>query len=71
MAPPLRAVPAPERADTRIRVGVLRPQPAGARLGRVARLQHGSRPNGEGRPAVLREVLPQATHQLRLVGEQG
>ncbi len=42
LAAPLRAVPAPERTDSRLRVGVLRPQSAGPRVGRLARLQHGS-----------------------------
>ncbi len=44
VAAAVRAVPAPQRPDPRVRVGVLRSQPAGARLGRVARLQHGSHP---------------------------
>ncbi len=44
VAPPLRAVPAPERPDPGVRVGVLRPQPPGARLVGLARLQHGPHP---------------------------
>ena len=37
----VRAVPAPQRPDPGLRMGVLRPEPAGPRLGRLARLQHG------------------------------
>ena len=44
----LRAVPAPERPDPRLRVGVLRREPAGARLGGLARLQHGPHPQRKG-----------------------
>ena len=36
----MRVVPAPQRPDPRLRVGLLRPQPAGPRLGRVAGLRH-------------------------------
>ena len=45
LGPALRAVPAPQRPDPRLRVGVLRPQPAGARLGGLAGLQHGPHPH--------------------------
>ena len=71
LAAAVRAVPAPQRADPGLRVGVLRPQPAGARLGGLARLQHGPHPHGQGRPRLPGEVLPQAADQLRLVGQQG
>ena len=67
----VRAVPAPQRPDPGLRVGVLRPQPAGPRLGRLARLQHGPHPHRQGRPRLPRALLPQAADQLRLVGQQG
>ena len=41
----VRAVPAPQRPDPGLRVGVLRPEPAGPRLGRLAGLQHGPHPH--------------------------
>ncbi len=71
LASALRAVPASERTDPGVRVGVLRPQPAGARLGGVARLQHGSGAHRHGRSRLSRALLPQAADQLRLVGQQG
>ena len=71
LGPAVRAVPAPQRTDPGVRVGVLRPQPAGPRLGGLAGLQHRTDPHRTGRPGVSREVLPQAADQLRLVGEQG
>ena len=45
LAAALRAVPASLRPDPRLRVGVLRPEPARARLGGLARLQHGPHPH--------------------------
>src|ERR1043165_3304783 len=71
LADALRAVPASQRPDPRVRMGVLRPQSAGARVGGLARLQHGPHPQRQGRPRVPREVLPQADAELHLVGEQG
>ena len=44
LGPAVRAVPAPQRPDPGLRVGVLRHEPAGARLGRLAGLQHGPHP---------------------------
>ena len=72
VAAAVRAVPAPERADPRVRVGVLGPESAGARLGLLARLST-SRRNGPASAdiAVSREMLPEAADQLRVVGEQG
>ena len=67
----VRAVPAPQRADPGLRVGVLRPQPAGARLGVLARLQLEKERTGQRRHRVPGEVLPEAADQLRVVGEQG
>ncbi len=54
-----------------LRVGVLRPQPAGPRLGRLAGLQHGPDPLGQGRPRLAGALLPQAPDQLHLVDQQG
>jgi hypothetical protein len=71
LAAALRAVPAPVRAAARLRVGVLGPEPARARLGGLARLQHGPHPQRQGRSRVPGEVLPQAADQLRLVDQQG
>ena len=51
LAAALRAVPASLRADPRLRVGVLGPEPARAGLGGLARLQHGPHPLGQGRTA--------------------
>ncbi len=48
LAAPLRAVPAPVGPAPGVRVGVLRPQPARARLGGLARLQHGPHPQRQG-----------------------
>ncbi len=52
-----------------LRVGLRRRQPAGARLGRVARLQDREAASRRGRPHVPRARLPQAAAQLHLVGE--
>ena len=71
LAAAVRAVPAPQRPDPGLRVGVLRPEPAGPRLGGLARLQHGPHPHRQGRPRLPRALLPQAADQLRLVDQQG
>ncbi len=71
LAPALRAVSAPQRPDSGLRVGVLRPQSARPRLGGLAGLQHGPDSLGQGRPRVSRALFPQAADQLRLVDEQG
>ena len=71
LADAVRAVPASERPDPRVRMGVLRSQSARARLGGLARLQHGPHPQRQGRPRVPREVLSQAAAEFHLVGEQG
>ena len=67
----LRAVPASQRADPGVRVGVLGPESAGACLGVLARLQRREGAHGQGRHGVPGEVLPEAADQLRLVGQQG
>ena len=46
-----------------------RREPAGARVGRAARLPDRAAPARQGRPRVPREDLPQAPAQLHLVGE--
>ena len=64
-----RVVHAPERAAARLRVGLRRRQPAGARVGRVAGLQD-RRPEHRGEGLrVPRAGVPQAADQLQLVGE--
>ena len=60
-----RVVHAPERPAARLRVGVRRRQPAGARLGGAARLRDRRR-RGRRLP---RARLPQAAPQLHVVGE--
>ena len=68
---PARAgvVPAPERPDPGLRVGVRRRQPAGARLGRLARLQDRAAAQRRGRPRLPGAGLPQAAAELHLVGQ--
>ena len=56
----VRAVPASERPAARVRVGVRRSQPARARVGGVARLQHGSLRNGKAD----RDWLERCFHKL-------
>ena len=41
----------PERPDPGLRVGVLGPESAGARVGGLARVQHGSHPDRQGATA--------------------
>ena len=60
-----RVVHAPERPAARLRVGVRRRQPAGARVGGAARLRDRRR----RRPRLPRAHLPQAAPELHLVGE--
>ena len=65
-----RVVHAPQRPAARLRVGLLRRQPAGPRLGGLARLQ--DRPaasTGTRRPRLPGADLPQAAAQLHLVGQ--
>ena len=65
-----RVVHAPERPAPGLRVGLRRRQPAGPRLGRVARLQdRASKRRGDGRPRVPGARLPQAAAELHLVGQ--
>ena len=58
-----RVVHAPERADPRLRVGVRRREPAGARVGRVARLQDRRR---SAAGVADREFLERVFHKLLL-----
>ena len=64
-----RALPAPERADPRLRVELRRRQPAGARLGHDLHLPPREGAHGRGRHRLARALLPQAAAQLHLVGE--
>ena len=64
-----RVVHAPERPATGLRVGVRRREPAGARLGGVARLQDREAASRRGRPRLPGTRLPQAAAELHLVGE--
>ena len=67
----VRAIPAPERANSRIRMGVFGFESASARVGVLARLPTGKKENGLGRPSFSGAVLPQAADELRVVGQQG
>ena len=60
-----RVVPAPERRAPRLRVGVRRRQPAGARVGGAARVGHRRPP----RPRLPRPAAAEAAGQLHLVGQ--
>src|SRR2546427_9294312 len=62
-------VHAPERAITRLRMGLRRRQPALACVGGLARLQDRKAHPREGRPRLPRKGLPQAAAQLHLVGQ--
>ena len=64
-----RVVHAPERADAGLRVRLRRREPAGARLGLLARLQDRRRRRRPARPRVPRARLPEAADQLHLVGQ--
>ena len=66
--PPARVVHASQRADPRLRVGLRRREPPGPRLGRLARLQDHGRA-GQARPRFPRARLPEAPHQLHVVGQ--
>ncbi len=63
-------VPAPERAAACLRVGVLGSEPARACLGDLPDLQDRAEAAGRGRSGVPGAGVPQAPHQLRLVGQQ-
>ena len=60
-------VPAPERGAARLRVGLLRRQPAGAGVGGAGGVRHRRRP----RPGLPEPHLRQAAGQLHLVGQPG
>ena len=64
-----RVVHAPQRPAAGLRVGVRRRQPAGARLGRAARVRDRRRRHRHARPRVPRAHLPQAAAQLHVVGQ--
>ena len=66
---PARVVHAPQRPDPGLRVGLRRRQSAGARVGRLARLQDRSPRDRRGRPRLSREGLPEAAAELHVVGE--
>src|SRR5437588_421646 len=69
-APDARVVHAPERAATRLRVGLRGRQSTGACLGHVARVP--DRPQatrGPGRPGIPGARVPQADAELHLVGQ--
>ena len=62
-------VHAPERAAPRVRVGLQRCRPAGARLGGLAGIRDRAQPDGVGDLDFLGAGLSQAAAQLHLVGE--
>ena len=64
-----RVVHASQRAVAGVRMGVRRCQPAGACVGRVARLQDRKEAARRGRSRVSGARLPQTDAQLHLVGE--
>ena len=64
-----RVVHAPERAAAGVRVGARRREPAGARVGGVARLQDREEAPRRRRSAVPRARLPEAAAQFHVVGE--
>ena len=66
---PPRMVHAPERPDSRLRVGARGREPAGSRLGGLACLQDREAHPGRRRSAVPRARLPEAAPELHLVGE--
>ena len=67
-AVPARMVPAPQRPDAGLRMGVLRREPAGARLGLLARLQD-DRPARRARSSLPRQRVHEAAAELHLVGQ--
>src|SRR5438094_495848 len=66
---PARVVHAPQRPDPRLRVGIRRRQSAGARVGRVARVQDRPARDGCARPRLSREGVPEAPAQFHVVGQ--
>ncbi len=64
-----RVVHAPQRAASRLRVGLRRRQSAGARLGGVAGVQDREEAPRQGRPRLPGARLPQAAVELHLVGQ--
>ena len=63
------AVPPPERPDPRVRVELQRRESPRARVGRLVHLPPGEGPARQGRPRLPPAGLPEARHQLHLVGE--
>ena len=68
-APDPRVVHAPQRPAAGLRVGVRRRQPAGPRLGRVARVQDRPPDHRAPRSRLPRPRVPQAAAQLHVVGQ--
>ncbi len=64
-----RVVHAPQRSAARLRVGVRRREPTGARLGRAAGVRHRRRRDRHTGPRVPGAGLPQAAAELHVVGE--
>ena len=64
-----RAVSPPQRPAPRLRVELLRRQPAGARLGDPARLRVGGGTARRGRRRLVEARLPEAADQLHVVGQ--
>ncbi len=64
-----RVVHASQRPDPRVRMGIRRRQSARARVGRDARLPDRGEALRPHRPRVPRAHLPEAAHQLHVVGQ--
>ena len=64
-----RVVHAPERPDSRLRMGLRRCQSAGACLGSLARLQDREETQRRGRPALPGAGVSQTALEFHLVGE--
>ncbi len=66
---PARMVHAPQRPDPGLRVRLRRRQSARPRLGLLARLQDRPEPQRQAATALPRPRLPEAAHELHLVGQ--
>ena len=64
-----RALPASERADSRVRMELRRRQPAGARVVHDLHLPPGEGAARQGRSRLARTLVPQAAAQFHLVGQ--
>ena len=67
----VRTVPASQRPDSGVRMGVFRSESARARLGLLARLPDGEAAHRQGRHRLPGKMSAQAADELRLVGEPG